>query len=476
MGDVIVVTDLTFGDGGKGSLVHFLTELAKARIILRSGGSQARHTILASTGLSHGACQFGSGVLSGARTHLLPTMVIDPHAILEEAKALVELGIPFPLSTMTIDERALVVTPFQGAASRLMELALGDDRITTVGVGVGQAVLDAELLGDRALRAEDFQRPWLRGKIETIRQLQLQKLEATINRSDLPPSAQNEIEILRDRSIVDWTVRECNRLAERASIVTGLYLDSVLRSPGVAIAEHSQGVLIDRFVGFHPYTTKVNSTSSDVLATLKEHMFAGKLTRLCLFRGPYMIRHGKGPFVTEDETLTRLLPDVHNSDHPWQGPWRVGFLDIVALRYAIQASGGASAFDGLVASCMDRLTEMPQWQICESYEYVGPAVDLEEFFVVKDGLIVGIKVRPNTFDQVQLDYQEKLGKLLRYCRPKLTTIINPSGRDNPHLAAWGYLKVIEEKLGIPIVIASFGPTELDKELVPGWEERIRTLH
>ena len=55
----------------------------------------------------------------------------------------------------------------------------------------------------------------------------------------------------------------------------------------------------------------------------------------------YLTRHGPGPFVTEDPTLE--LPEPHDRAGQWQGPVRVGHLDAVALRYAVEACGGIDA-------------------------------------------------------------------------------------------------------------------------------------
>jgi adenylosuccinate synthase len=82
----------------------------------------------------------------------------------------------------------------------------------------------------------------------------------------------------------------------------------------------------------------------------------------------YMTRHGPGPFVTEDPVLTRRLPDLHNGTNPWQRKFRVGWLDLVMLRYALAVTGGV---DEIAITCLDRLPDLPTLRICERYE--GPA-------------------------------------------------------------------------------------------------------
>jgi hypothetical protein len=94
-----------------------------------------------------------------------------------------------------------------------------------------------------------------------------------------------------------------------------------------------------------------------------------------------MTRHGPGPFVTEDPTLE--LADTHNQNNPWQGPFRVGHLDGVALSYAIEAAGGVHA---IALNHLDVAARRPDLKICRAYQIEdrvltrltpGPPHDLE---------------------------------------------------------------------------------------------------
>ena len=125
--------------------------------------------------------------------------------------------------------------------------------------------------------------------------------------------------------------------AARVQIVDGSHLADLLRA-GPVVFEGAQGVLLDEWRGFHPYTTWSTTTFANAEQLLAE---AGQQAiRLGVTRC-YAPRHGPGPLVTEDPILD--LPEPHNGRGAWQGPFRTGHLDAVALRYAIEVAGGVDA-------------------------------------------------------------------------------------------------------------------------------------
>lgn len=460
-----VLTDLGYGDCCKGATTHWLCSTRNVGTVIRSGGPQALHHVVAANGEEHTFSQFGSGSLLGARTHLSRHMVIEPYALLQEGRALRDLGIPDIFERTTIHQDVLVITPFQTMASRLQEIARGANRHGTVGMGVGEAVLDAEALGDAAVRASDLGKPWLRDKLAAIRELKLKQLTPLLEwgLKELPEEVVEEADKLKNPKIVDWSQDEFSYLGQVVSIVDDAFFADLLKSERVLVFEPSQGVLLNRWFGWHPHTTKVETSSSDVLKLLAEFDYQGEVIRLGLTRS-YTTRHGAGPFVTEDKTLTQKLPDVVNGDHKWQGGFRVGQLDLVALRYAIKACGGPPAFNGLVVSCMDRLIN--PWQVCNRY-LPGEETNAEQardFFEMEDGQITGIRLRPNSWDEDQLAHQQRLGQLLRSCQPELLTLNSPKA-GKVGLGSSGtkeFLSLLQDQLEVPVAVASFGPTELDK--------------
>lgn len=459
--ETYVITDSGFGDAGKGTIVHWLTKKKQAHTVIRTGAAQALHTVVTENGIVHTHSQFGSGTLAGAKTHLSRYMVLDPYKIIREGQALEKLGIANVFEGLTIDEEALVITPWHIMANRLKEISRGDHPFGSVGRGVGEAVTDSQALNnDLTIRAKDFFKPWLSQKMATIREFKLSQLAPVIeNIKSLPESYQTKakkyIDQLQDPQIVDWATSEFNHMASLALVVDSSYLGEILRQPGVVIFEPSQGVLLDSRYGFHPHTTRAIPTPDVVMEMLLTNDYQGEIIKFALTRG-VSTRHGNGPFVTEDNSLSQKMIDENNPHNEWQGTFRVGQLDLLALRYAIKVCGGPRFFNGLAVTCLDQMKNLPVWQICNQYHYVGNKNKdvLKQFFVMNRYKIIDIIIRPDTKDDAQLDRQQKLGELLRECRPLLTEI-----------APNQYLKEIERYTGIPVKIVSYGPTEKDKSFI-----------
>lgn len=467
---VYALTDDGYGDSAKGNIALERCIALDADEDVRTGGPQAFHAVTKGR-LSFIHSQFGSGTLAGVRTHLSSNMIVEPYKFLNEARDLQNLGITNPVDLVTIDEEALVIVPFQAIANRLLEIGRGENPRGTVGIGVGETVADSEILGDGAVRVKDLGKPWLREKIVAIREHKLRELAPILDRiAAMSDRADRDLNKLYDESLIDEVVKQFNYLAKVVQIVDSSYLGQILETSKAVVFEPSQGVLLDRWYGWHPFTTLSRPMPDAIDELLEKHQFQGEVTRLALIRA-YQHRHGCGPFVTEDADLTRLLPDLNNGTNEWQGSFRVGHLDMVALKYAIEACGGTKAFDGLAVSCLDQMSRLSSWQICESYQAPVNEPNLDKFFEIdpKSGAIIGIKVRKNTKDQAQFDHQEELGKLLKRCKPNLTEISSLSAGFNIsdlRTQYGNYLEAIAERLNIPIAIASYGPTEKDKVIYP----------
>ena len=248
MRQVYLTVDLGFGDAGKGSIVDFLTRAYDAHTVVRyNGGAQAGHRVVTAGAPSqeHVFAQFGSGTLAGAATHLSRFMLLDPLAMVEEGKHLQTLGVDAFQQT-TIDERALVITPFQRAVNRLKELARGDHRHGSCGMGIGETMADYLRHGERVLFAGDLGRPEvLRAKLQYLRAVNLAKAREL--RPELPDSeaVAREQDPLTGIDWCDWLVDVYGDFAHQIRIVPGAYLHTLLQRPGTVIFEGAQGVLLD---------------------------------------------------------------------------------------------------------------------------------------------------------------------------------------------------------------------------------------
>jgi len=180
---------------------------------------------------------------------------------------------------------------------------------------------------------------------------------------------------------------------------------------------------------------------------LLENDFVGEIFKLGLVRA-YATRHGAGPFVTEDQDLTAQVPDYHNPTNDWQREFRVGYLDFVALRYALAVTGNV---DGLAITNLDRLDAISEWRTCDLYRYLGKGVNVAKYFELQGSAISKIKV-PD--DPTNLASQEELTKLLFNMQP-----IYENCRQDKR----AYIELIGQTLSVPVAITSAGPTALEKE-------------
>ncbi|MFZ2205101.1 MAG: adenylosuccinate synthetase [Minisyncoccia bacterium] len=456
---VFTVTDLGGGDGGKGGVVHKICSIKNAHTVVKVGGAQGSHGVRTAKGLSFNFSQFGCGTFEGTKTHISNLMVIEPYRFLNEGKLLrLEHGIGNVFDYVTVDENAICVTPFHTIASRLNELARKDKAKGTVGVGVGVAVSDAETHPGLIIRAGDIGNPCLKIKLELIREQKIQDLSEIIkNVSDLWPEdqqfAKEQIELLNDVDFTDRIVGHFNLMSSLVKIVDTDYLrKKILSEDGTVVFESSHGVLTDRYNGFHPYTTKLRTLPSGSLDLLKSCGYDGEIIKLGVTRA-YQIRHGAGPMVTESpDLLGKLLPGSSKDENRWQGKVRVGALDFVSLRYAINVCGGPDAFDGLAITWFDQILKNNKWNVCD--KYIG--VDDQNFFTPEGE----IKVRYGQ-DQNQIKYQEQLSKKLFSAVPDITSHEILQGQNQE--SSIDFCKnLFKDKLGVPVKMISFGPTEEDK--------------
>jgi adenylosuccinate synthase len=210
------------------------------------------------------------------------------------------------------------------------------------------------------------------------------------------------------------------------------------------VFEGAQGVLLDEWAGFHPYTTWSTCTFANALALLHAHRFDGEVTRFGVLR-TYLVRHGAGPFPTEDKSLDAHLPEHHNEHGPWQGHVRRGWPDALLARYAARACGGV---DALALTHLDALPRVATWQVCKGYRIEHAAPSLFEH-AGDSTLATGI-LPPRGHD---LDRQAALAEALTRASPSY----EPASWDSADQAACFF----EEAVGAPVRLVSSGPTASD---------------
>jgi adenylosuccinate synthase len=348
----IVTVGLGFGDEGKGATVDHLCRALGADLVVRyCGGSQAGHNVQLPDGRRHVFSQFGAGTLAGVPTYLGPQVILNPTALAREAEHLAEIGVRDPFATLSVHPHALVSTFYHQALNRLREVARGDRRHGSCGHGIGETRHDWLRHGADAIRAQDLRDgAALRAKLELLRQRTLLDLQGFVDQ--VPPD---------DEDLADvWNVSS-EAVAERLlEIGEHVRLAATVPDFELAVFEGAQGVLLDEWHGFHPHTTWSTVTPHHALE-LALQAKAERVRVLGVTRA-FTTRHGAGPLPTHDAALTGRLADPGNPWNPWQGGLRVGWLDLVLLRYAARAAG---PLDALAVTWLDHSERV---RVCTAYE------------------------------------------------------------------------------------------------------------
>lgn len=454
-----VVVDLGFGDAGKGVTVDLLCARRRFGAVVRAnGGAQAAHNVVTPDGRHHTFAQFGAGTLAPdgpVPTHLSRFVVVDPFALAAEARHLAGLGVADPFSLVTVDRRALISTPWHSAANQARERARGADRHGSCGMGVGEAMAYALARPEDAPTAGDCEHPGrLRRKLRRLAE-HLAEVRREAARTGGAPGAVGP-DAAGAGTAGDPDVEECAEaylaFARRVRLVDEDHLPGLLaRSP--VVFEGAQGVLLDEWHGFHPYTTWSTTTAANPLTLLAEAGRPGDARRIGVVRTA-TTRHGAGPLVTEDPELGARLVERHNGTHPWQGAFRVGHLDLVAHRYALAATGGVDSLVVTHADAPARAGGLLRW--CTAYtaadgtplEIAPGEAPAPSHPALRDG---GARPLPGEAERAarRLARQERLTRSLETARPVLSR------------APAAPVRALAEALGTPLEAVFSGPTRAD---------------
>ena len=326
----IIIVGLGYGDEGKGSVVSSLVEHCGCKTVVRfNGGAQCSHNVVTDDGRHHAFAQFGSGTFTpGVRTFLSRFMLLNPGALLNEEAHLRETGIVDGFDRLAVDGRAVVTTPYHQLVNRLLEQERGTARHGSCGMGIGETVRDSIERPDTVMRAwmlRDEPRLW-----------------RVLNETRLALSARYErfreaLQIVDQNAVTDRFYNcgcKMHICKPRESV-------DILNGDGL-LFEGGQGILLDEDYGFHPHTTWSRTTMANAMTLLRESGNETKPFRIGVTR-TFMTRHGPGPFPTEDESFRAAVAEDHNATGEYQGPFRVGKLDVPLLTYAIAVNGGLDA-------------------------------------------------------------------------------------------------------------------------------------
>lgn len=352
-----IIVGAQWGDEGKGRIVDLLS--SKADIVARfNGGDNAGHTVTVGT-QTFKLHLIPSGIIHAHTTAVIGSgVVVNPETLLSEVEMLRSHGVRVDESRLRLSHAAHLITPLHRALDRAQEQSRGKDSIGTTGRGIGPAYTDKA--SRTGLRLEDMlDRGVLRDKMS----LHIESVNRTLVRLfDVEPV---------DPAPVIEQYLEFARILSPYITDTSLLVHDALQRGNRVLAEGAQGTLLDIDYGTYPFVTSSSPTASGALVGLG--IGPGKVDRVIGVVKAFQTRVGAGPFPTElhDEIALRLRG---TGSQPWDEygtttgrPRRVGWLDLVLLRYAARVNG----LNELVVTKLDVLSGLPSVKICVAYQTGG---------------------------------------------------------------------------------------------------------
>ena len=327
---------MQWGDEGKGKVVDYLAGGFDA-VARFNGGSNAGHTVVIG-GRKHTFHLVPSGALKGKELLIGAAVALDP-VVLGEELALLPEGVR---SRLLVDGRCSLVSPLEKEFDRALEELRGDSAIGTTKRGIGPAY------AMRALR--------LSPRVCDI-----------VTGFDFGPMDRFYAKLGIDTAgLLGWADDSKRLLSPMTGDVSERVSD-IARRGGSVLFEASQGSLLDLIHGSYPHVTSTHTTASYVAAAMGiGPALAGESLGVVK---SYTTRVGGGPFPTEimgqeGENLRTLGSEYGATTGR---PRRVGWLDLVALRYTIAMNG----IRKVALSKLDVLSKLRDQKVCVAYRYEG---------------------------------------------------------------------------------------------------------
>ena len=352
---VDLLLGLQWGDEGKGKIVDVLT--SKYDIIARfQGGPNAGHT-LEFDGIKHVLRTIPSGIFHKNAINIIGNgVVIDPVVFQKEIEGLAKFNMDVA-SKLFISRKAHLILPTHRLLDAASEASKGKAKIGSTLKGIGPTYMDKT--GRNGLRVGDLELE----DFETRYRSLADKHEAMIKFYDV--ELQYNLKEMEDEFFA--AVEDLKKLT---FIDSEEYLNKALKEGKSILAEGAQGSLLDVDFGTYPFVTSSNTTAAGACTGLG--IAPNKVKDVFGIFKAYTTRVGSGPFPTEDfEEAGQTMAKVGNEFGSVTGrARRCGWLDLVALKYAVQVNGVTQLYmmKGDVLSGFDTL------QVCTGYNYKGTEI------------------------------------------------------------------------------------------------------
>jgi adenylosuccinate synthase len=342
-----VVIGAQWGDEGKGKVVDLLAE--RSDVVARyQGGNNAGHTIVAD-GETFKLHLVPSGILFPGTTCIIGNgTVVDPGALCTEINGLEEREVP--LDGLRLSGNAHLIMPYHVMLDGAVERKLGRFSLGTTRRGIGPAYQDkAARVG---IRAQDLLDPKI-----LVRKLEIaldDKNEVLERLFDMPRLDPEEVAAEQ----LEYAERLRPFIADTALIV-----DRALSADEHVLLEGAQGTMLDIDHGTYPFVTSSNPIAG--AACTGVGIGPTRIDSVIGVTKAYVTRVGEGPFPTEldDADGTRMMERGAEFGTTTGRQRRCGWLDLVALRYAVRLSG----ISELALTKLDVLSGFERIRICGSY-------------------------------------------------------------------------------------------------------------
>ncbi|MBC7293790.1 MAG: adenylosuccinate synthetase, partial [Thermoleophilia bacterium] len=284
-----VVIGAGFGDEGKGLITDYLASQQERGIVVRfNGGAQAGHTVVTPDGKRHVFGHVGAGSFAGLPTYLSRFFVANPMLFRKE---LASLQACCPLPTVYLDPRCPVTTPYDMIVNQVVELARGDSRHGSCGVGFNETV--TRTLSGPALFVSDLADTELVFSI--LRQIRDEYVPHRLRKLGVNSVPETYARLLRGDDICERYLEDVRVLLSATAIAD----HRIFSSFEAVIFEGAQGLFLDETHRFFPYVTRSRTGLHNVVRLLGEAGLDGLRLEVVYVTRTYLTRHGPGPCPTE---------------------------------------------------------------------------------------------------------------------------------------------------------------------------------
>lgn len=409
---VDVLLGLQWGDEGKGKIVDVLTP--KYDVIARfQGGPNAGHT-LKFEGKKYVLRSIPSGIFQGDKVNIIGNgVVLDPSLFKAEAENLAESGHNLK-ERLLISKKAHLILPTHRILDAAYEAAKGDEKVGTTGKGIGPTYTDK--ISRNGLRVGDifhnFQEKYntLKARHEEI----LKSLNYKYDAANLDTEWMEAIEYLKEFTLIDSEEEINNYLNTEKSI----------------LCEGAQGTMLDVDFGSYPFVTSSNTISAGACTGLG--VAPNRIGEVFGIFKAYCTRVGEGPFPTElfDEVGDMMCDLGHEYGAVTGRKRRCGWIDLVALKYAIMVNGVTQ----LIMMKSDVLDTFETIKACVAYEVEGKEYSYMPYDITEGVTPVYVELPGWKTDMTKMTTENEFPEEFN-----------------------AYVSFLEEELGVRISIVSVGP-------------------